>query len=70
MPSDRTEVLRESLMETLRDPEFLAEAKRLNLSVYPSDHVAMEKMIDDTYSIPASIVARANSLIEATRPRQ
>ena len=49
----------------MKDPDFLAEAKKLKMIVNPSDHVEMEQMIDYTYSIPDYIVTKAKNLIDA-----
>jgi tripartite-type tricarboxylate transporter receptor subunit TctC len=64
VPADRVEILRKSFMETMKDPAYLAEAKRLNMYVDPSDHTEMERMIDYTYSIPDDIVGKAEKLID------
>jgi tripartite-type tricarboxylate transporter receptor subunit TctC len=66
VPPDRLQALRASFMETMKDPEFLAEAKKLEMIINPSDHTDMEKMINATYATPEPIVARAKSLIDAT----
>ena len=65
VPPDRVEALRASFTETMQNPDFLEEAKKLEMIVSPSDHVEMEQMIDYTYSIPDYIVTKAKSLIDA-----
>jgi tripartite-type tricarboxylate transporter receptor subunit TctC len=64
-PADRVEALRTSFMETMKDPDFLAEAPKENMIVDPSDHTDMEQMIDYTYAIPDNIVTKAKNLIDA-----
>ena len=55
---------RQSFMETMKDPDYLAEARKLRMTVEPADHVAMEKMVSDVYKIPQAIV---NRVIELTK---
>jgi hypothetical protein len=65
VPGDRLEALRTSFMATMKDPDFLAEAKKLEMIINPSDHTEMEKLINDTYAVPEPIVTRAKKLIDA-----
>jgi hypothetical protein len=65
VPTDRVEALRDSFMETMKDPDFLDQAKKLEMIVSPSDHLEMEQMIDYTYAIPDYIVTKAKNLIDA-----
>src|SRR5438067_4049223 len=39
VPAERVAALRRALMATYADPQFLAEAKRANLDVDPSDEI-------------------------------
>lgn len=64
VPADRLAALRQSFMETMKDPDYLAEARKLRMAVDPADHVAMEKMVSDVYKIPQTIV---NCVIELTK---
>ena len=62
VPPDRLKALRESFMATMKDPDYLAETKKLKMAVDPADHVAMEKMVAGVYKIPQSTVERAVEL--------
>jgi tripartite-type tricarboxylate transporter receptor subunit TctC len=66
VPADRVDILRTSFFETLKDPKFLEEAKKVEMIIDPSDHTEMEKLISYTYSIPDAIVTRAKALIDGT----
>lgn len=65
VPSDRLEALRASFMETMKDPQYLAQAKQAHQLVAPADHTEMEKLIDDTYAIPDRIIQRTADLINS-----
>jgi tripartite-type tricarboxylate transporter receptor subunit TctC len=62
VPADRLAALRQSFMETMKDPDYLAETRKLSMTVEPADHVAMEKMIANVYTIPQKIVQRVIAL--------
>ena len=62
VPPERVAALRDSFMATMRDPDYLAEAQKLKMSVRPVDHAAMEAMIASVYAIPQDIVRKASAL--------
>jgi len=45
MPADRLEYLRSAYMKTLSDPEFLAEAKKLDVPIFFTDGPTTEKIV-------------------------
>jgi tripartite-type tricarboxylate transporter receptor subunit TctC len=65
VPDERVEALRASFMETMRDPAYLAETKRLRMEVDPVDHLAMEKVIADAYKIPAQTIDKVVQLTKS-----
>jgi tripartite-type tricarboxylate transporter receptor subunit TctC len=62
VPDDRVATLRTSFMETMKDPQFLAETSKLRMTVAPVDHVAMEEMIAEVYAVPKDVVQKAMQL--------
>ena len=50
-PKDRLEVLQKAFMETLRDPELLAEAKKSKLEIEPVDGPSVTKLMADLYNL-------------------
>ena len=62
VPAERVEALRASFMETMKDTDFLEEAKKLRMAISPVDHVAMEKMVDGVYKIPPDVVRKTMEL--------
>jgi tripartite-type tricarboxylate transporter receptor subunit TctC len=50
-PKERLEVLQKAFMETLRDPELLAEAKKAKLEIKPVDGPTVSKLMADLYNL-------------------
>src|SRR6185369_5029832 len=42
-PKDRVQIIRKAFMDTMNDPEFLAEAKKANLDINADDGAALEQ---------------------------
>jgi tripartite-type tricarboxylate transporter receptor subunit TctC len=62
VPQDRLTALRTAFQDTMKDPEFLAEAKRIRLEVQPMswDHIA--PLINDIYKTAPAVIARARQI--------
>ena len=59
LPADRLQALRAAFDATMKDPQFLAEAKRLNLEVRPVSGDDVEKLIKELYATPPDVVKLA-----------
>src|SRR5206468_3489823 len=64
VPADRLDVLRRAFDETMKDPEFLAEADKLQLEIEPLSAHDIDKLLADAYAAPRAIVREAAELIE------
>jgi tripartite-type tricarboxylate transporter receptor subunit TctC len=65
VPADRARALREAFAATMKDPEFLAEARRLSLDVEPVTGTEVEVVIREVYaSPPAAVKLAADSMKE------
>jgi len=62
-PADRVAVLRKAVMDTLKDPEFLAEAKRIKIDIQPMDATETAKATDAMLSAPPAIADKLKQLI-------
>lgn len=62
-PADRVAALRKAFGETLADPDFVAEADKLQLEIGPMSGDAIEKMLAKAYAAPRPIVERAAELV-------
>lgn len=60
VPADRVAALRKAFMATLKDPVFLAEAKKLDLEIDPISGEEIRKILVDLYDTPKEIVERVN----------
>jgi tripartite-type tricarboxylate transporter receptor subunit TctC len=59
IPEDRKAALVAAFDATMKDPEFLAEAKRLDLDVNPVDAKAIDKLLAELYATPKDIIQKA-----------
>jgi tripartite-type tricarboxylate transporter receptor subunit TctC len=64
VPADRIAVLREAFDATMRDPDFLAEAQRLQLEIDPLSAVKVASILATAYGAPTPIVEQAAALIQ------
>jgi tripartite-type tricarboxylate transporter receptor subunit TctC len=69
VPGDRVQVLRRAFDDTMKDPEFLAEAQRLQLEIEPLSAREIDQLIADAYAAPRAIVRAAAELIEPPRQK-
>lgn len=59
VPKARAEMLRKAFWTTLHDPKFLAEAKKRRLEITPMRGEDVQKLVDDVYALPKTILARS-----------
>ncbi len=64
IPADRLAALRHAFDQTFKDPEFIAEAQKLELDFNPSSGEAIARVARDTIGAPADLVAKAKAAIE------
>ncbi len=46
-PKDPVQIMRKAFMDTMKDPEFLAEAKKANLDINPDDGATLEQNLKE-----------------------
>jgi tripartite-type tricarboxylate transporter receptor subunit TctC len=63
LPADRAAALRAAFDATMKDPEYLAEAKKRQLEVNPMSGVEMEKLIRELFTITPDVVAATRDAI-------
>ena len=63
MPADRLAVLRKAFDATMKDPEFIADAKRQKLDLDPADGDKLAALINKIYATPKAIVDRVSRLV-------
>jgi len=69
VPPGRIAILRAAFEATMKDKEFLAEAKKLNLEIEPLTGAQIEKFITDVYATPPALVERAANLVSPPRKK-
>jgi len=63
IPADRKAALVSAFEKMLKDPEFLAETKKLNLDVNPLTGKMIEEMLAEAYATPKSVLEKAAQAI-------
>jgi len=63
-PADRVAALRQAFQETLRDPDFVAEAGKMQLEIDPISGEAIARLLQKAYAAPKPVVQRAAALVE------
>jgi tripartite-type tricarboxylate transporter receptor subunit TctC len=63
VPKERAGALRAAFSDTMRDPEFLADAEKAQLEITPVSGDAIEKFVTEIYQTPKAIAAKAAEFI-------
>jgi hypothetical protein len=62
-PKDRVRTPQKSFMDTMKDPEFLAEAKKSNLEIDPTSGEEAGKAIDSLFHLEPALVAKMKTIL-------
>lgn len=62
-PKDRVQLLRQAFEATLKDPEFLADAKKSRLNVDPVTPAAIEQDIANLFKLDPAIVGKLKEIL-------
>jgi tripartite-type tricarboxylate transporter receptor subunit TctC len=65
VPADRAQVLQTAFMKTFQDPDYLVDAKKLDLDVSPLDGATVRGMIARLAQSPPELIARYKAILEA-----
>ena len=63
IPADRAQALRDAFAATLKDPEFLADAKKTQIDVNPISAAAVERLISELYAAPEPALAKLRNML-------
>ena len=63
MPKDRVQALRKAFEATLKDPEFVADAKKSRLNIGPISAGAIEKDISGLFKLDPALVAKLKDVL-------
>jgi tripartite-type tricarboxylate transporter receptor subunit TctC len=64
MPADRLKMLRDAFSATMKDPDFIADAKKQKLDVEPEDGEHLAALIKKIYATPKPIVEKITELVK------
>jgi len=58
LPASKTALLRRGFDATMKDPEFLAEAAKIQADIQPSTGEDVQKLVTRLYATPKPVVER------------
>ena len=64
VPKERVAALRRAFDAAMRDPEFIAEAKQLNLEIDPKNGEELEQLVRDLLDTPPDVLKLVSTAIE------
>ena len=62
-PKERVQTLRQAFEATMKDPEFLADAKKANLDIQPITGAEMERLVADIFKLDPTVTAKLKSIL-------
>jgi tripartite-type tricarboxylate transporter receptor subunit TctC len=62
-PQDRVQMLRKAFVATMKDPEFLAEAKKANLDINPEDGATLEQNVKEILKLEPALIAQLKEIL-------
>jgi tripartite-type tricarboxylate transporter receptor subunit TctC len=63
-PKDRVMMLRKAFMDVMKDPEFLADAKKAKLDVNPLDGNELEQNVKEMFNLDPTLVPKAKEILK------
>jgi tripartite-type tricarboxylate transporter receptor subunit TctC len=63
-PKERVQILRKAFMETMKDPQFLAETKKANLDINPSDGATLEQSVTELLKSDPAVVTKLKEILK------
>lgn len=62
-PKDRVQALRKAFADTLKDPEFLSEAKKVQLEVNPLNGEEVGKIVDSMFNLNPAVLSKLANIL-------
>jgi hypothetical protein len=63
LPAERAQALRQAFEATMKDPEFLAEAKQRQMDVNPMSGAEIDQLVNELYQTPQDVVAATKAVV-------
>jgi hypothetical protein len=62
-PKDRVRLLRKSFLDTLKDPEYIAESNKTGLTIGPVTGEEIEEIVSGLFKLDNAMIAKLKSLL-------
>ena len=62
-PKDRVKLLQDAFVATMKDPDFLSEAKKSNLEINPIYARELENIVRDFFTLSPTLVGKLRELL-------
>jgi tripartite-type tricarboxylate transporter receptor subunit TctC len=69
VPAERVAALRKAFMQTMKDPDFLADAHKRRIDIDPLTGDDLAKLTANLMTIPHDVVARARTILAGGSPK-
>jgi tripartite-type tricarboxylate transporter receptor subunit TctC len=63
-PKDRLRILRKAFMDTMKDPEFLADTQKAKLDLDPIDGAEIEKQVRELFKLEPALVTKMKEILK------
>ena len=63
VPADRARALQQAFMDTMKDPAFLADARKLRLDIDPISGAEVENLVKEAAATPPAVVAQLRAAL-------
>ena len=63
-PKDQVVTLRNAFMQTMKDPEFLAEAAKAKLDINPRDGAELERDVREVFNLDKLLIPKAKEILK------
>jgi tripartite-type tricarboxylate transporter receptor subunit TctC len=63
-PKDRVQLLRKAFIETMNDPELLAEAKKASLDINPDDGAELEQNVKNIFKLNQNLIVKLKEILK------
>ena len=63
-PKDRVGLLRKGFMATMKDPEFLAEAKKAKLDINPLDGAELDRNVKAVFNLEPALIPKVREILK------
>jgi tripartite-type tricarboxylate transporter receptor subunit TctC len=70
IPDDRLAALRKAFDSAVKDPEFLAEAKRRDTTVDPLPGPELDRIVAELVAMPREVIDKMDAVVQPPRPAQ